>query len=121
MKFPTHAVLSTSTGRLLGSIGGVYAVISFLLGRSAYTHELAYYGRRAAAALKAAKPELPTSADAKHINENNYCEFLRAWQDKLGDEIDLPESLRDCLADDKTCIETAEEIAPGRVITIRTD
>jgi hypothetical protein len=118
MKFPAHAVLSTSTGRLLGDIGGIYAVVSFLLGRSAYTHELAYYGRRAAAALKAALPQLPTEVDAKCVNENNYRDFLREWQDKLGDEIDLPDSLSECLADDKTGRETAEEMVPGRVILV---
>jgi hypothetical protein len=119
MKFPTHAVLSTSTSRLLGDIGGVYAVLSFLIGRSAYTHEIAYYGRRAAAALKQALPDLPTKADAREVNEENYRDFLYAWEAKFGAEIDLPDSLRDCLADEKSGLGTAEEMKPGKVIVIK--
>jgi hypothetical protein len=119
MKFPTHAVLSTSTNRLLGDVGDVYKVMLFLLGRDAYTHELAYYGRRAAVALKAAVPELPTKIDAEHVTVDNWRDFLREWQDKLGDEIELPDSLRECLADEKSFLDTAEEMAPGRVITIK--
>ena len=37
MKFPTHAVLSVSSGKLMGDIGGLYSVISFLIGRDAFT------------------------------------------------------------------------------------
>ena len=95
--------------------------MSFLLGRSAYTHELAYYAKPAVRALKAAMPELPTSADAESVNADNYRDFLAAWQAKLGTEIDLPESLRDCLADEKNCLDTADEMAPGRVIPIVLD
>lgn len=48
MKFATVDVLSTSTGILLGDIGGVYKVTSYLIGRDAFTHDLAFYGRSAA-------------------------------------------------------------------------
>jgi hypothetical protein len=119
MRFPTHAVLSTSTSRLLGNIDGIYEVISFLIGRDAYTHDLAYYSRRAAAALKQALPDLPTKADAREVNEKNYRDFLYAWEAKFGVEIDLPDSLRDCLADEKSGLNTAEEMKPGNVIVIK--
>jgi len=119
MKFPTYAVLSTSTGVLLGDIGGVYGVVSFLIGRDAYTHELAIYGRRASAAIKAALPDLPIAKDAEHVNGGNFRKHLAKWEDRFGAEIELPESLRDCLADDKTALETAQEIFPAdKIITI---
>lgn len=119
MKFPTHAVLGTSTGRLLGDIGGVYKVISFLIGRPAYTHDLAYYRRRAEKAIKAARPDLPGSDDAEHVNGDNYKDFLAMWEGKLGAEIDLPNSLRDCLADEKDAMQTATEmVGADRVIVV---
>src|SRR5579863_3987153 len=94
MKFPTHAVLGTSTGRLLGDIGGIYGVISFLIGRAAYTHDLALYGRKAEVALKAALPALPGPIDAEHITKENYRDCLATWEKQFGSEIDLPDSLR---------------------------
>ena len=39
-RFLTVDVLSTTTGRLLGKIDGVYEVVSYLVGRDVYTHEL---------------------------------------------------------------------------------
>jgi hypothetical protein len=119
MKFATDAVLSTSTGRLLGDIDGVYKVISFLIGRDAYTHELAFYGHRAQAALKAAFPDLPGKADAEHVNKENYRECLATWERQFGPEINLPDTLRDCLADGKNAIETLSEMAdPNKIIVI---
>lgn len=116
MKFATADVIGTSTGRLLGDIGGIYKVTSFLIGRSAYTHELAFYGRRASAALKAAIPALPIEADAEHVTGQNYRECLAVWEKQFGSEIDLPESLRDCLADDKSAMQTATEMVGSEKI-----
>lgn len=117
MKFATADVLGTSTGRLLGDIGGIYKVVSFLIGRDAFTHDLAFYGRQASAALKAALPELPVREDAEHVNGENYRECLAAWEKQFGSEIDIPESLRDCLADDKSPMETLTDmVGPERVI-----
>lgn len=118
MKFPTHAVLGTSTGRLLGDIGGIYKVTSFLIGRDAYTHDLAFYGKRASAALKVAVPALPVEKDAEHVTGENYRECLAAWEKEFGTEIDLPDSLRDCLADDKTPLATLQEMVPAEKIIV---
>lgn len=119
MKFATADVLGTSTGRLLGDIGGIYKVVSFLIGRDAFTHDLAFYGRQASAALKAARPDLPVREDAEHVNGDNYRDFLAGWEKKLGTEIDLPDSLRDCLADEKDAKETLTEmVGPERIIVV---
>lgn len=120
-KFPAHAVLSTSTGVLLGDIGGVYQVTSFLIGRSAFTHDLAYHGKRASAALRAALPAIPGPGEAAHVTADNYRAFLADWEKELGDAIELPESLRDSLADDKNPIETATEmVGKDRVVVVET-
>lgn len=118
MKFKTVDVLSTTTGVLLGDIGGVYKVTSFLIGRPAYTHELAYYGRRASAAIRAAVPSIPTEEDAERVNKDNYNQFLAEWEAKLGTEIDLPDSLRDVLADDRSAVSTLEEMALGKPVIV---
>lgn len=119
MKFATHAVLGASTGRLLGDIGGIYKVISFLIGRDAYTHDLVFYRRQASKALKAAVPALPVEKDAEHVNGKNFQECLATWEKQFGPEIDLPDSLRDCLADDKSAMETLTEMVdPKKIIPI---
>jgi hypothetical protein len=118
MKFATDAVLGASTGRLLGDIGGIYKVTSFLIGRDAYTHDLAFYGRQVSAALKAALPDLPVEKDAEHITGENYRESLATWVKQFGPKIDLPDSLRDCLADDKNSLETLSEMVPPEKIVV---
>jgi hypothetical protein len=121
MKFATNAVLSASTGTLLGDIGGVYEVMSYLVGRDVYTHELAYYGRRASAAIKAALPAIPVREDAQHVTPDNFRDELAKWEAQFGSEIDLPDSLRECLADDRDCISTAVEmVGKDRIITLST-
>lgn len=120
MRFDTHAVLGTTTGRPLGDIGGIYKVISFLIGRDAYTHDLAFYGKRAAAAVRAARPDLPGEDDAKNITVDNFQACLAAWERQFGTEIDLPDSLRDSLADDKNALETLTDIVgPDKIIPVR--
>lgn len=95
--------------------------MSYMLGRDAYTHELFYYGRRGEAALKATLPELPSEADFEHVNGENCREVLAEWERKLGKEIDLPDALRECLADDKSALGTLREMVPEeKIITVRT-
>ena len=119
MKFATADVLGTSTGHLLGDIGGIYKVISFMIGRDAYTHDLAFYGRQASAAIKTALPDLPVEADAEHVTGENYRQCLADWVKQFGKEIDLPDSLRDCLADDKNAMQTLTEMVdPKKIVAL---
>ena len=116
--FKTHAVLSTSTGRLMGGIDGVYAVTSYLLGRDAYTHELAFYGEAAQTALRAAHPELPSKVDFEHVNGDNYKAVLAEWTAKLGTHMTLSETLRGVLADSRNTIDVLLEMKPDANIVI---
>ena len=106
----------------MGDIGGVYKVMSFMLGRDAYTHELAHYGKAAAIALKAAHPTLPAAEDFAHVTGENYAGVLAEWEEKLGGEtFELDDSLRDVLADSENAISILKTMAPNaEVITIAT-
>jgi hypothetical protein len=110
MKFATCAVVSVSSGRFLGDLDGMYGVMSFLMGRPAYTHELAYYAEAASKALMAAVPGLPDKKAARRVNQSNYQDFLLGYEEEFGKKIDLPESLGGCLADDKNPLSTIEEM-----------
>lgn len=109
MDFPTHGVLSATTGILMGDIGAVYEVASYLLGRPAYTHELPLYGDRIKAAILAAHPEVPGDATSENWQKVRY-----AFVAEHGETFDLDENLRDVLADDRDAISTAIEMMGGR-------
>lgn len=117
-EFPTHAVLSCSTGKLMGDIDGVYAITSFMIGRSAYTHELAFYGTKVAAALTAAHPELPDRDAFAHVNAANVRAVRSEWEAKLGQSFELNEALRDALADESNAIETLKTMKPDADVIV---
>lgn len=120
MLFETHAILSVATGRLMGDIGGVYKVVSYLVGRNVFTHELVIYGEPAARVLKVALPELPTEDDFNHVSRENVMQVLSEWEQKLGSVMDLPDHMRDCLADDRNAVDTAVDlVGRDRVHVIR--
>lgn len=120
--FATADVIGVTTGRLLSDIGGIYKVVSFLIGRDAYTHEIVFYGDKAAAAILAARPDLPDKNDAKYVDSTNFQTYLARLEEKFGTEIELPDSLRDSLADDRNAVETATEmVGHEKVIVLKAD
>lgn len=114
MKFATHGVLSASTGILMGDIGDLYKVASYLLGRGAFTHELAHYAGQMQKALLACHPELPDDAP------NGTWQKVRGdFISEHGEEFELNEALKDVLADDKDPITTLREMGfRGEIIPI---
>lgn len=99
--FPTHGVLSATTGRLMGDIGGLYEVGSYLLGRPIFTHELGYYCKPMAERLAAAHPELPT-----HATKENWQAVRDAFIAEHGETFALNPSLAGSLSDDENAIST---------------
>lgn len=89
MKFPTHAVIGVTTGKLLGDIDGIYRVMSFMLGRPSFTHELAYYGKRAEVLIRRSLPSLPGEFAATHVNKDNFKECLAAWEREFGESFGI--------------------------------
>jgi len=111
-KFATHGVLGASTGILMGDIGDLYKVVSFLLGRPAHTHDLAHYGKRVADALIICHPELPDDAP-----DGTWEKVRDAFTSKWGDEMELDPALDAVLADDRNPIETLRDMGFGGKIT----
>lgn len=113
--FETHGILSATTGILMGDIGALYAVASFLLDRPAFTHELAHYGDAMRNALVTAHPELPTEATGE-----NWQQVRDAFVATHGATFALHQSLKGVLADEKDPITTLREMGfAGEVIVIQ--
>lgn len=96
-KFATHAVLSVCTGKLMGEMTGVYDVIGFLVGRGVYTHELPDYAEASRYVLHKSHPNLPTKEYFENVNRDNYKAYRSEWEEKLGEEFELDDSLRGIL------------------------
>ena len=102
----------------MGDIAGLYQVVSFLLGRNAYTHELGYYGKQVAAAIRVAHPDLPCDEDFAHVSRKNVHDVLAEWEGKFGKTFELSDSLKDILADERDAVSTLREMRPDADITI---
>lgn len=113
MRFATHGILSASTGILMGDIGELYRVASYLLGRSA-SHELFYYADQISKAILVCHPELPNDAPNgtwKKVRDD----FIKAH----GKTMELNEALKDVLADDRNLETTLREMGfKGEIIQL---
>ena len=113
----THGLLSASTGILMGDIGAVYAVASYLLDRPAYTHELAFYADQMRRALTVVYPDLPIAATA-----GNWQQIRDDYVERHGATIILDPALKGVLADDKDPITTLREMGfAGEIVAVRGD
>ena len=85
--FPTAAVLSIITGRLLGDFGEMHETIEWVAGHPVWTHELVTIGRRLTAAVISQHPEL-SGIDAD-LSEENYEDWTARQVSKFGDTLTL--------------------------------
>jgi hypothetical protein len=104
--FPTAAVLSVTTGRLVGDLVDVVAVLEFLVDRKIYTHELGLLVEPGGRAILVAHPE-----NCQAIHEVAVGLF--------GEEYELTEALRGVIADDRPPNETLEAARRAAAETIR--
>lgn len=89
--FPTAAVLSTITGRLLCEIGGVYEVLNWMTGESVYTHQIPRISREAEPVILAAHPQLREAVrEALLVNTENWQDWRDRWLLRYGPEIAVP-------------------------------
>lgn len=89
--FPTAAVLSTVTGRLICEIGGVYEVLNWMTGESVFTHQIPRIGREAEPVIIAAHPQLrEATREAALVTSENWEEWRDRWIERYGAEIAVP-------------------------------
>lgn len=111
--FATEDVLSCSTGRLLGDIGGVYKVAQFFTGGPVWTHQLARLGPLMEAEIKRQHPDLPGHEDAGHVDGLNWKAALDGWIERHGATIALAKPEGDVFAP-RDPVGEAEQILADR-------
>lgn len=115
--FPTLAVVSAVHGVLLCPLGDVYNVLSFLVGRSVFTHELPEAGRVSAPYVFAEHPAL-AAVDVSGINPENWQAEAAKIESRLGATVELHPVGWNTLAD-KSPVETAiEMVGEDRVVVV---
>lgn len=81
--FTLGAVLSAMTGKLLTDLGEVYEILSWLTGRSIYTHEIGAAMRESHDALTDAFPDL-AAIDVSSVNPETWRDLLAGWVEAHG-------------------------------------
>lgn len=120
--FPTSAVLSVVTGRLLGDIGQVYEVLNLMTGENLYTHQLPRVSREATPVLLARHPDLQSAIDeAEHVNSENWQTWLAIWLKRYGETIAVPRMTIDQHERIDPLSELAEKVNPNRIIVACAD
>jgi len=116
-EFRTAAVLSAVYGWLLCDIGEVYDVLSFLTGRSVFTHELPSAGKQAAPHVFAQLPAI-AGLELSHVTRENWREELAILEARFGPTLTLAPIGWNALAD-KSPLETLTEmVGEDRVIVV---
>lgn len=117
--FPTHDVLSTITGRLMGEIGGVYNVLNWMTGESVYTHQLPRIGREATPVVLALHPELAQAVEeAEQVNHKNWQAWRAMWETRYGPTITVPRFTADTHERIDPVSELAEKVHPSRITIV---
>lgn len=118
-EFATRDVLSTVTGRLMGDIGGVYEVLSWMAGESVFTHQLPRISREAQPVVVAAHPTLQQAIDeAEQVTQENYKEWRQTWEDRYGPTIAVPKFTAGSHESIDPMSELAEKVHPDRIIPV---
>jgi hypothetical protein len=120
--FPTPAVLSAVTGRLVCDIGQVYEVLNWMTGESLFTHQLPRVGREAQPAVLAMHPALAETLDeAEAVTPENWRQYLKRWTDRHGPEMAVPKLSEDQHERIDALSELAEKVHPDRIAVITHD
>lgn len=90
-EFQTRDVMSTITDRLMGDIGGVYGVLSWMTGESVFTHQLRRISKEAVPVILAMYPSLQQAIDeADQVTPENFEKWREEWEKRYGPMICVP-------------------------------
>jgi len=119
-EFSTCDVLSTVTGVLIGPIGGVYEVLSWMTGEDVFTHQIPRIGKEAVSVLIERHPLLQQAIDeAKLVTPENWQEWRQTWEDRYGLTIAVPKFDEDSHERIDPISELAEKLEPNRIIVVK--
>lgn len=119
--FPTEDVLGVITGRLLGDIGGIYEVQSWMTGESVFTHQLPRVSREATPVILAFHPHLQSAIDeAEYVSPDNWQEWRDKWIDRFGPEISVPKMSTDQHERIDPLSELVEKVHSDKIIVVET-
>jgi hypothetical protein len=114
--FPTAAVLSVTTGRLVGDLVDLVAVLEFLVDRKIQFHEIGLFVDPGGRAILVAHPEIPGADEVTKMNCRMVHEVAMGL---FGEEYELTDALRGVIADDRPPNETLEAARRAAMETIR--
>lgn len=118
-EFSTSAVLSTVTGRLMGSIGGVYEVLNWMTGESVYTHQIPRISREAVPVVLEMHPTLSEAiSEAEQVTTDNWRDWLTTWEDRYGPVIAVPKMNTDQHERIEPLSELAEKVHPEQIVVV---
>jgi len=118
--FPTVDVLSTITGMLVGSIGGVYEVLNWMTGESVFTHQLPRISREAQPVIVAMHPTLQQAVDeAEQVTPENWTAWRDLWLERYGPTIEVPKMNHHEHERVDPLSEAAEHFRPDQIIGVQ--
>ena len=117
--FPTASVLSVITGRLVSPIDGVYEVLTWMADEPIWTHQLPRVSREAQTAMCAQRPDLKIACnEAILVNRDNWQEWLRTWESRYGQTIDVHKLSAGEHESIDPISEAAERIHPDKIVAV---
>lgn len=117
--FPTPAVLTVVTDRMLCEIGPIYEMLGWMTGESLYTHQLPRVMREAQPVLLGMHPALTDAVkEAESVSPETYAEWLRRWIDRYGPEIAVPKLTSGEHERIDPLSELAEKVHPDKIAVV---
>lgn len=117
--FPTCDVVGAITGRLMGSMDGVYQVLAWMAGEPIWTHQLPRVIGEAWVSAIAAIPALAVLKDEHpQVNAENAQAWRDCWLDRYGPVIAVPRMTPDQHERIEPQSELVEKIHPDRIFPV---
>lgn len=88
-KFPTEDVLTMATGKLLGSMEGLYEIQSYLVGYSVMTHEFPDLMPKSGLWVREQHPKLKKVEVPEGLTTEQLLSWVEEMKKKFGKELEI--------------------------------